>query len=71
MVIDNLNRFCACILPDKANAPLVVDTYAVLPHAISLQRFQSIAGRGHQVSQLACLMNLAQLALRGSLDILR
>lgn len=42
------------ITPDKAHAPLLVDTYAVLALAVTLERFQAISRRYAQIVQRCC-----------------
>lgn len=39
------------ILPNKADAPLIVDPHAMLPRAISPKRFEPVSGRGRKVTQ--------------------
>jgi hypothetical protein len=51
MIIVNLHVECVTISPNKANAPLIVDTNAPLTFPISVQRLQAIAGRRGQVSK--------------------
>jgi hypothetical protein len=43
-------------LPAKANAPLVIDSDALLPEAVPFQGFQPVAGRNSQIVEPACLV---------------
>jgi hypothetical protein len=49
MVIDQFNLVGVAILPIETNPVLFVDSNAVLPLSISLEFFQTIAGRNSQV----------------------
>jgi hypothetical protein len=56
------------IVPDKANTPLIVDTYAVLPCSIAFQCFQMITRRRPQITKFGGNIQLAQLSLGHSLE---
>lgn len=71
MVIDDLDLFGTCFVPNKADAPLIVDSDAVLTRPVSSQQLQSVSRRGGQVAQLLSLVKLAQFALRYALNVLR
>jgi len=45
MVVDDLDVKCTCAFPAKADPPLIVDTDAVLPLALALQRFEPVTRR--------------------------
>jgi hypothetical protein len=45
MIINDFYIFRPAILPAKANAPLIAKANAVLTRAISLERFETVAGR--------------------------
>jgi hypothetical protein len=45
MIILDLHLFGLAIFPVEANAPLFVDTNAVLTCMVTVQRFQSVAWR--------------------------
>jgi hypothetical protein len=45
MVVDYFDVERVTLDPAKADAPLVIDTDAVLPLAVAFERFQPIAGR--------------------------
>jgi len=49
MVIHNLDLVSVTLQPHKTNAPLLVNTNAILPLAIALQRFQSVPGSAASV----------------------
>lgn len=49
MVVDDFDIPCRTVAPYKANAPLIVDSNAVLPAAIASQSFQPITGRCTQI----------------------
>jgi hypothetical protein len=51
MIVDNFHMMRAIPLPHETNAPLGVDTDAVLSLAITLQSFQAVARRDFQVIQ--------------------
>jgi len=53
MVIDNLYILGARIRPAKADAELIVNTDAVLPRTIALERLQPVSRRHTKVLQLA------------------
>ena len=55
--------------PDEDNAPLVVDTDAVLPGPVALQKFKAVAGWSGEVTQLLSVVQLSQFALGNALDI--
>jgi hypothetical protein len=61
VVIHDFNIFCPRFRPMKADAPLIVDTNAILAGAVTLECFQSIAGRYPQVLKSAGNFELSQL----------
>jgi len=58
MIIRYLYPLCAAILPDEADAPLLIDPDAVLPEAIPFQRLQTISRRYREVAQFSRRMDL-------------
>jgi hypothetical protein len=48
MVVDEFDVVSVIVFPAEAEPPLTIDANAELPSTISLQRFQSIAGRRAQ-----------------------
>jgi len=57
MVVHDLHIACLVYGPDETNPKLIVDPNAVLPGAISLERLQSITGKG-QVAEVSRLVKL-------------
>jgi len=53
VVIGDLNFVRTIVLPDEADAVLIVDPYAVLAAPIALQSLQSISRRSPQVVERA------------------
>jgi hypothetical protein len=62
VVVDDFDSVGRAILPDKANAPLIIDANAVLTNSVARKRFQAIAWRGSQIAQLNCRLDHPQLA---------
>src|SRR5947207_11479294 len=48
MVVHDLHAVGVAVLPDEADAPLVVDANAMLPRPVALQRLEPVAGRHAQ-----------------------
>lgn len=61
MIINNFHVVSVAILPNKTDAPLLIDANRMLPFAIPVQRFQLISGRGCQNRERRCGMKLQQL----------
>jgi len=61
MVIYDLNILCACSFPIKTDAPLIVDTNAVLAGTIAFECFDSISGWYSQIIQPVGNLDLSQL----------
>lgn len=51
MIINYLNRIRAAIRPHKTDAPLIVDTNAVLPFSVIFQCLKPISWRNSQIIQ--------------------
>ena len=49
MIVSNFNFFCVAIVPDENDPPLIIDSYGVELLQVSLQPFQPVSGRDHQV----------------------
>jgi hypothetical protein len=64
MVIYYLNIFRSRLLPTEADAPLIVDTNAVLAGSVTSQRLKAIPGWHPQVLQSAGNLQLSQLSTR-------
>jgi hypothetical protein len=54
VVIDDLYTVSVSLLPDKANAKLVIDPDTVQAVAVPLQGFQAVTGRPIQVLERGC-----------------
>jgi hypothetical protein len=52
MIVDDFDRVALPVLPFETDAPLIVDTNAVLSGAVPFKRFQAICGRNPQVSEV-------------------
>ena len=50
MVVGNLDIESILLFPAEADAVLIVDPDAVLPFAISFERFQPVSGKQGQVA---------------------
>ena len=68
MIIHDLDVVRVSLVPDKADAPPVVDAEAVLPGMIALQSLEPIARRRSEIAQLRCAVQLAQYAPGDSFD---
>ena len=66
MIVDNLNVLRIAIFPDEAYPPFVIDPDAVLSRALSLQRFETVAGdtRRSRISPARCRSSNFLRALR-------
>jgi hypothetical protein len=69
MVIGNFNVSRVAILPDKANAPLIVYANAVLPGSVATQFFQPVCRRYPQIANTPRIIDHAQLSQGNLLDI--
>src|SRR6267154_2335000 len=69
MIINYLNLVGITFMPAKTNAPLFVDSDAVLPSPIPRQLFQTIAGNCSKIFKLFCSIELPQLSQGDALDI--
>lgn len=62
MIVDNFNFMRMILMPEEADAPLVIDPNAVLPVAVALERLEMIAGRDKQVRQPGTGIEHSQLS---------
>ena len=69
MIIDNFHIIGACIGPPKAEAPLIVDTNAVLAGTPTRQGLKTIARRHSQIIQSGGDFKLPQFSPRRGGDI--
>jgi len=67
MVIDDLDRMGVSVAPAEANAPLVVDSNAVLPSPISRHLLWPVPRGSPQISEVACRVENQQFPQGNSL----
>src|SRR5579863_7900552 len=70
VIINNLyvRRASGARLPFKTNPPLVVNSYAVLPSAIALQGFETVARQYSQIPQRDGRLQAVELQARRMFD---
>jgi hypothetical protein len=71
VIIHDLDIPCRAFSPLKAYPPLIVDTDAMLPAAISVQRFETIARRGAQVLEPFRRVDGEEFCSRSPLNLVR
>jgi hypothetical protein len=71
MVISNFAVISVAFLPAETNSPLVVYTDTPLPDPITSQLLKAVSRRDTEEVEARSAMKLLQLALTGSLGILR
>src|SRR5690348_5970918 len=69
MVIRDFDIEGVTALPSKTHAELVVDANAVLPDAIALEGFETVAGRDTQITQRGGCLEILELAAGDGLDV--
>jgi len=69
VVVHDFDLVGAIVLPNKTDAPLVVDPDPVLPPAVALERFELVPERDPQTGQIAGSMQLQELAPRHALNV--
>lgn len=69
MVINDLHVFCAGVSPTKADAPLIVDAYAVFAVSLAFQGLKAIARGYAQVLQSGSDLELSEFAPSNCLDV--
>jgi len=62
MIVNYFNVQRIAIFPAKADSPLIVDPYTVLPLAAAFQGFKTVSGRNPKILQLDCTVQIKQLA---------
>jgi hypothetical protein len=62
MVVDDFDIRRSSLFPYKANSPLVIDANRMLPFAIGLQCFETIARRDTKILQNPCLIQQTKLS---------
>lgn len=68
MVIDDLDLVSISVFPDEAEAPLIVDSDAVLAPAGTPEAFQPIAGRHGQIVELSSPVQKQELTPGDALE---
>lgn len=71
VVIHNFNVMRIAVTPREADAPLVIDSNAIRPRAVALQRFKLIPWRHAKILQPPRLMQVQKLPPRRPLDGLK
>jgi len=69
MVINNLDIFCTCVRPTKAQPKLVVHTNTVLPVTVTLQQLEPVSRRYTEIVKSARDLQLTELASRHRFDV--
>lgn len=69
MIVDDLDIMHIFSIPTKTNAPLVVDSDAMLSLTISRQCFQPISRKDPQVAQFTDLIELNELSVCDAFDV--
>src|SRR6056297_1213500 len=69
VVVRNFDVIRMPFPPEETDAPLIVDSNAVLARPVAFEAFQPISGRNAQKVKLGCGVELQQLAQRGSADV--
>jgi hypothetical protein len=69
MVVHNFNAVSVSAAPHKADTPLVVDPYAMLPVPVTAERLQPVRGWGFQILEFGGGLNHSQFSARYNLDI--
>jgi hypothetical protein len=71
VIIDDLYLVSVALSPLETDAPLIVDSDAVLTLTVTVQFLQAIAGRDTQVLQRLRVVQHYELATGGVLDTLK
>ena len=69
VIVQNFDTMRVAVLPTKANAPLVIDAYAVLTFAVAFERLQTIRRRNPEIVETGCVVEHTQLATRNLLNV--
>jgi hypothetical protein len=69
VVIRDFHIFSALALPEKANAPLVIDPDAVLPLSVASERLKPVPGRNLKVFDIGGAVKDQEFSQCGSLDV--
>ncbi len=60
MIVHDFDNLCRIIWPLETDAILIIDSDAVLAHAVTFQRFESVSGQTRQIAQRFCRMKPSQ-----------
>ena|SRR5438105_2301579 len=71
MMIHNFDLVGVCVMPAKANPPLVIYSDAVLAFTVAFQRLQPVSRWDQQLSKFRSRMEHKKLSTRDTLDVLR
>ena len=71
MVVNDRDLLGSASLPNEADAELIVDSYAVLTFAVSLQLFEAVPGNRAQLTEFSGSREHVQFTQCGSLDRLK
>ena len=63
MIVHDLHVVGIPVMPDEADAVLIVDPDAVLPSSVACQRFEAIARERGEIAELPSSMQLLQFPL--------
>jgi len=69
MIICDLNIFCAGFGPPKADAPLIVNTNAILTDTVAFEGLKAITRRYLQITQPGGNIELPQLSAGNRFDV--
>lgn len=69
MIVDDLYIFGACGRPTETDPELIVNADAMLPGAVTLERFEPVSGRHSEVFQSSRDLQLSQLAPCDGFDV--
>jgi len=70
VIVDDVNLVRVTVTPGEADAVLIVDPDAVLPVAITRERFKVVAGKRTQVAKAPRSVQLLELSLSDAGDTL-
>jgi len=71
VIVDDLNLAGIPISPNKAETPLVIDSYPMSPLSVPMQCFQAVPRRSCHIPQLCRAVQLPQLSAGDFLDCLK
>lgn len=71
MIINDLNLECVPVAPNETDAILIVDANTVLSLPIPLQSLKMISGENREITQHMGGMQLHELSLRNSGNLLQ